>query len=215
MWVSVCVCPSRFALWAGYRIQLLPDHFQLSYARCTWWEEEPYWCWVTVSKVKVKFGTLCIKPCGHDACHSFYPITWDHSFLSLSCLRTFWVSNIPRYFYFAFQTLKNPTKCIWRWEPDRRSNFFFSPPAHLCVVTYMTEISLIVTLNNIFTSPHLKLYIPRYFCFAPHVSCSWWEEEPYWFWVMWSKVNMGSLCKKTFRHDTDYLLSPIIFKLNL
>ena len=48
-------------------------------------------------------------------------------------------------------TLKNPTKCLWRWEPDRRSNFFFSPPAHLCAVTYMTEISLIVTLNNQFT----------------------------------------------------------------
>ena len=49
-------------------------------------------------------------------------------------------------------TLKNPTKCLWRWEPDRRSNFFFSPPAHLCAVTYMTEISLIVTLNNQFNS---------------------------------------------------------------
>ena len=21
---------------------------------------------------------------------------------------------------------------VWRWEPDRRYNFFFSPPAHLC-----------------------------------------------------------------------------------
>ena len=50
-------------------------------------------------------------------------------------------------------TLKNPTKCQRRWEPDRRSNFF-SPPVHLCAVTYMTEISLIVTLNNQFTSPH-------------------------------------------------------------
>ena len=29
-------------------------------------------------------------------------------------------------------TFKNPTKCLWRWEPDRRYNFFFSPPAHLC-----------------------------------------------------------------------------------
>ena len=29
-------------------------------------------------------------------------------------------------------TLKNPTKYLWRWEPDRRYNFFFSPPAHLC-----------------------------------------------------------------------------------
>ena len=44
------------------------------------------------------------------------------------------------------------------WEPDRRSNFFFSPPAHLCAVTYMTEISLIVTLNNQFTS-HLTLKV--------------------------------------------------------
>ena len=42
-------------------------------------------------------------------------------------------------------TLKNPTKCLWRWEPDRRSHYFFSPPAHLCAVTCMTEISLIVT----------------------------------------------------------------------
>ena len=38
-------------------------------------------------------------------------------------------------------------------EPDRRSNFFFIPPAHLCAVAYMTEISLIVMLNNQFTLP--------------------------------------------------------------
>ena len=49
-----------------------------------------------------------------------------------------------------FFLLKNPAKCLWRWEPDRMSNFFFSPPAHLCAVTYMTEISLIVTLNSQF-----------------------------------------------------------------
>ena len=30
--------------------------------------------------------------------------------------------------------------------------FFFSPPAHLCAVTYMTKISLIVTLNGQFNS---------------------------------------------------------------
>ena len=29
-------------------------------------------------------------------------LCWDHPFLNLSCLRTFWVSNIPRYFYFTF-----------------------------------------------------------------------------------------------------------------
>ena len=27
--------------------------------------------------------------------------------------------------------LKNLAKCLWRWEPDRRNNFF-GPPAHLC-----------------------------------------------------------------------------------
>ena len=27
--------------------------------------------------------------------------------------------------------LKNPAKCLWRWEPDRRYNFV-NPPAHLC-----------------------------------------------------------------------------------
>ena len=54
-------------------------------------------------------------------------------------------------------TLKNPTKGLWRWELDRRSNyFFFSPPAHLCTVTCMTEISLTVTLNNQFTSLWLQ-----------------------------------------------------------
>ena len=43
------------------------------------------------------------------------------------------------------------------WEPDRRYNFFFSPPAHLCAVTYMTEISLIVTLNNQFNPNPIKI----------------------------------------------------------
>ena len=48
-------------------------------------------------------------------------------------------------------------------EPDRRSNFFFSPPAHLCAVTYMTEISLIVTFKQpIQSNPiidHLHVYV--------------------------------------------------------
>ena len=49
--------------------------------------------------------------------------------------------------------VKEPYEMSMAWEPDRRSNFsFFSPPAHLCAVTCMTEILLIVTLNNQFTS---------------------------------------------------------------
>ena len=34
-------------------------------------------------------------------------LCWDHSFLNLSCLRTFWVSNIPRYFYFALHVIRD------------------------------------------------------------------------------------------------------------
>ena len=48
--------------------------------------------------------------------------------------------------------VKEPYEMSKAWEPDRRSNFFFSPPAHLCAVTYMTEIPLIVTLNNQFNN---------------------------------------------------------------
>ena len=51
----------------------------------------------------VPFGT-CICWC------------WERSFLNLSCLRTFWVSNIPRYFYFA---LSSPPVCFtWRWSDE-------------------------------------------------------------------------------------------------
>ena len=44
-------------------------------------------------------------------------------------------------------TLKTPMKCVWRREPDRRSNFF-GPPALICAITNITEISLIVTLSK-------------------------------------------------------------------
>ena len=40
------------------------------------------------------------------------------------------------------------TEMSMAWEPDRRFNFFFNPPAHLYAVTCMTEISLNVTLDN-------------------------------------------------------------------
>ena len=63
-------------LWARYRLQFLPNYFQTSHAHCWWWEEELYWFWVTGSKVKVNFCTLCIKPCGHDTDYSFTPITF-------------------------------------------------------------------------------------------------------------------------------------------
>ena len=63
-------------LWTRYRLQFLSHHFQTSHVGCGWWGEEPYWFWVTGSKFKVNFGTLCKRPCGHDTNNSFCPITF-------------------------------------------------------------------------------------------------------------------------------------------
>ena len=63
-------------LWARYTLQFLPNHFQTSHVSCGWWKKEPYGFGFTGSKVKVKFGTLCIRPCGHDTHYSFSPITF-------------------------------------------------------------------------------------------------------------------------------------------
>ena len=63
-------------LWTWQRLQFLRNHFQTSLVICGWWEEEPYWFWVLGSKHKVNFGTLCIRPCGHDTDFSFCRITF-------------------------------------------------------------------------------------------------------------------------------------------
>ena len=63
-------------LWTQYRLQFLPNQFQTSYVSCGWWEDEPYWFWVTMSKVKVNFGTMRIRPCGHYTDYRFCPITF-------------------------------------------------------------------------------------------------------------------------------------------
>ena len=43
--------------------------------------------------------------------------------------------------------VKEPYEMSMAWEPDHRSNIF-STPAHLCAVTCIPEISLIVTLSS-------------------------------------------------------------------
>ena len=50
-----------------------------------------------------------------------------------------------------------------------------------------------------------------------HVSCGWWEEWPYWYLVMGSKVkvNFGTLCIMPYGHNTDYSLSSITSKLHI
>ena len=48
---------------------------------------------------------------------------------------------------FNDEHIKEPYEISMAWDPERRSNFF-SPPAHVCAVTCITEISSIVTLSN-------------------------------------------------------------------
>ena len=57
-------------------------------------------------------------------------------------------------------------------------------------------------------------FLPNHFQTSP-VSCQWWEEEPYWLWVIGFKVkvNFGTLFIWPCGHDTDYSLCPITFKL--
>ena len=46
-------------------------------------------------------GRLLIQTPGPVSIWTCICSNWDHSLLSLSCLRTIWVSNIPQCFYFA------------------------------------------------------------------------------------------------------------------
>ena len=41
-----------------------------------------------------------------------------------------------RFILSVLRALKNPTKCLLRGSPTVGSTSFFSPPAHLCAVSY-------------------------------------------------------------------------------
>ena len=63
---------SHFALWARYRLVFAQS---LSNFTCKLWKMRGG-TWVTGSKVKVNFGTLCKRHCGQDTDYSFCPITF-------------------------------------------------------------------------------------------------------------------------------------------
>ena len=68
--------------------------------------------------------------------------------------------------------VKEPYEMSMALGADHRSNFFFNSPAHLCAVTYMTEISFHVTLNNQFNSTQIQvsLYFVLHFYFAGYTN---------------------------------------------
>ena len=68
-------------LWAQYRPQFFPDHFQILHILSRGcWEEEPYWFGVTGqrsrSEFKVKVGSLSIESCGYDTDYCNSQITF-------------------------------------------------------------------------------------------------------------------------------------------
>ena len=73
-------------------------------------------------------------------------------------------------------TFKNPAKWLWRWEPDRRSNFF-SPPVHLCTVAYITEISLHVTLSNQSHSLNISINVYMRIWNNSFELATWWTDR--------------------------------------
>ena len=83
-------------------------------------------------------------------------------------------------------TLKNHTKYLWRWEPGRRTNFF-SPPVHLCAVTFITEISLHLTLSNQSHSLCFGIFNILKVKKNRHVNCS----------LLYCIISLANTCEKS------------------
>ena len=179
-------------LWAGYRLQFVPDHLQTSHVSCGGWEEEPYWFWVMGSKVKVNFGTLCIRPCGQDTDYSFFPITFKTSHVSYGWweeeLYWFWVTGSKVKVNFC-------TLCI---RPCGQDTYYrFSPITQTshCNLWVMRGGTLLILGHGVkgqgqlWHSVYKALWAQYRLQFmsihfqTSHVGCRWWGEKPYWFWV--------------------------------
>ena len=76
VWVSECVRPSCFALWARYRLQFLPDHIQTSHAHVDDERRNPIDFESRGQRSRSTLALCCIKPCGQDTDNSFCTITF-------------------------------------------------------------------------------------------------------------------------------------------
>ena len=132
-------------------MQFLLNQFQTLHVSCGWWEKEPYWFWVTGSKVKVNFGTLCIRPCGHDT-----DAVFAQSLSNFTC--KLWM-------------MRGGTLLILGHGVKGQGQLWYS-----VYMTLWAQYRLQIKFNHFQTS---------------HVSCGWWGEEPYWFWVTRSKVKVN------------------------
>ena len=106
-------------LWTRYRLQCLPNHFQTSHVSCGWWKEEPYWFWVTGSKVKVNFGTV-YKTLWTQKRLQFFP---NH--FQTSHAHSPWCEEEPYWFWVTGSKVKVSfgTLCIRPSEHDTEYSF--------------------------------------------------------------------------------------------
>ena len=83
---------------------------------------------------------------------------WDHSFLNLSCLRTFWVLNIHRYFYFVPWTINTNILCQHSTKKKRRVEAYVFFVVLGCL---MTKIDFFMAISGENRS-HICQYHPSY-----------------------------------------------------
>ena len=192
-----CACET---LWAGYRQQFLPNQFQTSHVSCGWWEEGPYWFWVTGSNVKVNFCTLCLRPCGHDSDYSFLPNHFQTSHVSCG-----WWEEEPYWFWVRGSKVKVNfgTLCIRPCGHNIDYSFAQSLSNFTCKLWMMRRGTLLILghgvkgqgqlwhsmFKTLWAGYRLQFLLNHFQ--TSHVSCGWLEEEPYWFWFMGSKVKVN------------------------
>ena len=113
-----------------------------------------------------------------------------HFFFYSPYIRNYW-----RGFYFCISMLKEFGRGSMAWQPDRRSNFFFSLPSHLYAFTCLTEISLIVMLSRLYTltqsSKFLSISIQQFQRRSQNVSANQMQQQPSWFFYEKRKLGRG------------------------
>ena len=112
----------------------IKSHFDYSYCKRGYfrWGKISRKCWQGISRGVIFTVLLLFPPVrtpGVEKTSSVSPACRKRRLIGAVCRNHRIKRVVPCRCWTG--TLKNPAKCLWRWEPDRRYNFFFSPPADL------------------------------------------------------------------------------------
>ena len=207
---------------ASMRLQFLLNHFQTSHVSSGWWEEEP---WVTGSKVKVNFGTICTRPCGHDSDYSF-------------CLITF-----KLHMQVVDDERRNPIDCGSRGQRSRSTlDLCIRPCGHdsdysFCPITFqsshvicgwweeehywflVTRSMVKVNFGTLFIRPCGHNSDNSFALSLSNFACKLWMMRGETLLILCHGVkgqrSILALCIRPCRHNTAYSLYPITFKLHM